>query len=439
GVDHRWANRSKDHFPVEILEDTRQLISFIAGLFDADGNWEPTQKRIRLASKHEGFLRQVARGLEQLGIMAHVTKSGHSTYGNAQGYQLVVASGYSAAFAARIPTVRLKPDLEDYKSYRESAIKVVGITEDGVEDVYCADVGVDEHSFMAEGVIISNCTVITSEDDSDVCNLGSINLSRVNTKEEFSEIVYLATLFLLAGTVYSDVPHDSVLTTREKNRRLGLGLMGIHEWLLTRGYQYEIVDELREWLEIYAESTDVAAEWAKQHKLSAPIKTRAIAPNGTIGIIGETTTSGEPIFCVAYKRRFLDTDNKWKYQYLIDATAHRLIQEGCDPDKIEDAYQLSYDYERRIKFQADLQDYVDHGIASTINLPYPITEKQEVQDFADTLYRYLPRLRGITCYPNGARHGQPLEAVSYEVARDKTGVTLEEDRDNACIGGACGV
>ena len=29
------------------------------------------------------------------------------------------------------------------------------------------------------------------------------------------------------------------------NSRIGLGLMGMHEWLLQRGYKYEMVDELK--------------------------------------------------------------------------------------------------------------------------------------------------------------------------------------------------
>lgn len=284
------------------------------------------------------------------------------------------------------------------------------------------------------------CTEITSADDSDVCNLGSINLARVDTLDEFKEIVRLATLFLLAGTVYSDVPHDEVEIIREKNRRLGLGLMGVHEWLLVRGYRYEMVPELREWLEVYAESTEVAGEWADKHHLSRPIKTRAIAPTGTIGIIGETTTGGEPLFCVAYKRRFLDTDMRWKFQYVIDPIAHHLVEDMKVPvEQIEDAYMLSYNVERRLQFQADLQEYVDHAIASTINLPYAITDETEVRDFGETLLEYLPRLRGITCYPDGTRAGQPLEAVPYEVALGKTGVTFDDNRDNACAGGSCGI
>lgn len=284
------------------------------------------------------------------------------------------------------------------------------------------------------------CTEITSADDSDVCNLGSINLARIADKDEMAQAVRLGTLFLLGGTIYSDVPHAEVYDVRQRNRRLGLGLMGVHEWLIARGYGYEVVPELREWLEIYADSTRVANEYADYHVLSRPVKTRAIAPNGTIGIVGETTTSAEPVMAVAWKRRFLDSDKVWRHQYVIDPTVERMRdQYHIEPDEIETAYTLALMPEKRIKFQADLQEYVDHGISSTINLPEPITNPQDIQYYGETFMEYLPKLRGFTCYPNGARAGQPFEPVPYFVARDKVGVTFEEDRDDQCASGACGV
>lgn len=283
------------------------------------------------------------------------------------------------------------------------------------------------------------CTEVTSADDSDICNLGSINLARVDTLAEMEDLVEAGTLFLLAGTVYSDLPYEKVGATREKNRRLGLGLMGIHEWLLKRGYRYEPTDELTEWLEVYSSSTEVAARHAALHGLSAPVKTRAIAPTGTIGIVAETTTGIEPIFCVAYKRRYLVGSNEWKYQYVIDPTAKRLVEEhGINPDAIEDAYSLAFDVERRVAMQAFVQRYVDHGISSTINLPYVMEDEREIKEFGWMLYGYLPSLRGVTCYPDGARDGQPLTNVPYEIAVGQEGVVFEESEER-CVGGACGI
>jgi len=437
-VDEKWSGRPKDRFPEDLYEaDSDTIKSFIAGLFDADGNYEGNQQRIRLSSKHRGFLRGVSRALEQVGILSHISN------GKGQIHQLVVASDSNKDFAETIPTHRLKPKMGDYVSYRQSFVKVIEVVEDGVEDVYCADVHALEHSFMAEGVIISNCTELTSHDDSDVCNLGSINLANVESKEEMADLVKYGTLFLVAGTVYSDLPYDKVHDVREKNRRLGLGLMGIHEWLLKKGYEYGPNDELAGWLDLYASSTDHAAEWADQHNLSRPVKTRAIAPTGTIGIVAETTTGIEPIFAVAFKRRVrtAQTNGKDKvnYQYVIDPTAQRLIErDGVDPDSIEDAYALSYNVEKRVVFQAWVQQWVDHAISSTINLPYAIEDEKEAEGFADMLYKHLPKLRGVTAYPDGSRGGQPLTTVPYEQAINHIGVVFEEDEEK-CRGGSCGI
>ena len=184
------------------------------------------------------------------------------------------------------------------------------------------------------------CTEVVSEDDSDICNLGSLNMAAFENPMEFADAVEAATLFLLAGTVYSHVPYEKVAMVRTKNRRLGLGLMGIHEWLIKRGYRYEQNAELGDWLALWRdESRRAATLYANRHDLSVPVAVRAIAPTGTIGIIGETTTGIEPVFALAFKRRYLVEGDKWHYQYVVDPTAHRLVSEGwCEVDDVEDAY-----------------------------------------------------------------------------------------------------
>ena len=290
------------------------------------------------------------------------------------------------------------------------------------------------------------CTEVTSEDDSDVCNLGSINLGNISSLEEFKSVVSLASKFLVCGTLRADLPYEKVYKVREKNRRLGLGLMGIHEWLLQRGQQYEVTKELHEWLFVYqTESVRAANEHCDRFYISRPVAYRAIAPTGTIGILASTTTGIEPLFAVAYKRRYLTDGTKWKYEFVVDNTASRLIQEyGLDPDEIDTAYKLSHDYERRIKFQADVQDYVDMSISSTINLPaWGTRENNEtkVGEFTSTLARYATRLRGFTCYPDGSRGGQPITEMPYEEAMKHKGTVFTEHDvcDISGHGGSCGV
>ena len=283
------------------------------------------------------------------------------------------------------------------------------------------------------------CTEVTSRDDNDICNLGSLNLARIETKEEFAKIVRLATAFLLCGSIYSLVPYEEVKAVREKNRRLGLGLMGIAEWLAVRGKPYGPNEELGEWLREYEKSTEYAAMYADYLGISRPVKTRAIAPAGTISILAETTSGMEPMFAPAYKRRYVK-DNKWVYQYVIDSAAERLAQKGIDPDTVDCAYSLAQEPARRLEMQAWLQGFVDHGISSTINLPARSEQRFTVSEFGETLMEYLPRLRGITTYPDGSRGGQPLTVVPYALAKDWEGVEIEEvGNESACVGGVCGI
>jgi ribonucleoside-diphosphate reductase alpha chain len=289
------------------------------------------------------------------------------------------------------------------------------------------------------------CTEVTSRDSDDVCNLASINIGSVETVKEFAELVRLGTRFLLAGTLYSDVPHYSVDVVRAKNRRLGLGLMGLHEWLLKRGKVYGPDHELAEWLAVYSnESRETADILADMWKISRPVKVRAIAPTGTIGIVAETTTGIEPVFCSAYKRRYLKDGKTWVYQYVIDPVAKRLIESGVKPEAIEDAYDLAQNVERRVEFQAFVQQFVDHGISSTINLPHwgsELNNSNLVRPFGTMLMKYLPHLRGVTVYPDGARGGQPLTPVKYKTAIKHEGAELVEESVNLCdiIGkGSCG-
>lgn len=284
------------------------------------------------------------------------------------------------------------------------------------------------------------CTEVTSPDDDDMCNLASWNLARFNSLQEFQDVQPLGAAFLVCGTVYSKLPVENMYRVREKNRRLGLGLMGVHEWLLKRGYRYEPCTELGKWLQSYSQSGAHANLHCDRMGISRPAATRAVAPTGTISIAAETTSGIEPIYAVAYKRRYLD-GRDWKAQYMIDNSAHRLIQGGTDPALIEDALTLAEDVERRMHLQAFVQQYVDHGISSTINLPQWGTElnnESKVTRFGNILMRYLPKLRGVTAYPDGSRGGQPLTRVPYEEAMSQLGVEFIEQSDLGCKSGVCG-
>lgn len=283
------------------------------------------------------------------------------------------------------------------------------------------------------------CTEVTSEDDSDKCNLGTVWMNRCVDKKEFAEVTKYAVMFLLCGSLYSDLPTDKIREVGDKNNRIGLGIGGVHEWLMTRGYAYECVPELHKWLATYERESDSAAFiGAKQLGLAVPKGVRAIAPNGTIGILAETTTGMEPLFCKAYKRRYLK-DGKWKYQYVVDGAVKRLLASGVKVEDIKDSYDITF--KDRVKFQADLQQYVDMAISSTCNMPAwgsPTNNESTLEENAEILLKYAKRLRGFTCYPDGCRDGQPLERVELAEALANEGVVFEE-QEVQCTNGVCGI
>lgn len=310
----------------------------------------------------------------------------------------------------------------------------------GEMDVYDIEVDHPDHSYcIANGIRVSNCTEVVSEDDSDKCNLGTVWMNRCKDKKDFAETVKYATLFLLCGGIYSDVPTQKIREIGIKNNRIGLGLGGMHEWLMLRGHDYECVPELHKWLATYEQESDAMAYiGAKQLSVAIPKGIRAIAPTGSIAILAETTSGIEPLFCKAYKRRYLK-DNDWVYQYVVDGSVKRLLDKGVKIDKIKDAYDLSF--RQRVKFQADVQNYVDMSISSTCNMPSWGSEKnneETLEKNADILLKYAKRLRGFTVYPNGARSGQPLTPVDLKEAMEQEGKVFEEKEDN-CLGGICGI
>lgn len=295
-------------------------------------------------------------------------------------------------------------------------------------------------NFLKDSESLRNaCCEVTSSDDSDKCNLGTVWINRFETKEEFAEACNLATSFLICGGIYSDTPTELIKEVGTKNNRIGLGLGGIHEWLMTRGYGYQVTPELHKWLNLYEQESDASA-YITSNKLGVAIPKgkRAIAPTGTIGILAETTTGIEPLFCKAYKRRYRVGD-KWKTQFVIDGTVKRLLDKGVDLENIQDSYDITF--KERVKFQADVQNYVDMSISSTCNLPSWGSEQnneETLEKNAKILLKYGKRLRGFTCYPDGARGGQPLTRVDLSEALSKEGKVFEEN-EHECVGGVCGI
>ena len=288
------------------------------------------------------------------------------------------------------------------------------------------------------GAVTTNGCTESSLHPHDTCNLGSIVLPRIRDFSHLENVVRLSIRFLYNGSVKAQYPTERIAGVARRNRRIGLGLMGLHEWMLLNHHKYEWFPKLEAYLQLWKDVSDEEATRYSQRMGDAePIARRAIAPTGTISIIAETTSGIEPVFCSAYRRRYIDA-GQFKFQYVVDPTVKRLMQLGVTSKDIEDAYQLSYDIRRRLEVNAQVQRFVDQAISSTINLPAWEQGSVSVKEFVGLMQEYLPKLKGITTYPNNSRSGQPLVPIYIDEALGQEGVVYEEDGER-CSQGVCGL
>lgn len=429
----------------------KSKLDWLAGLIDGDGT-ELKEGGMQLASVDRTFLIQVQALLSTLGVQCKIglmNKAGMRAmpdgYGGSKDY--LCQDSYRICVGAvqiqELKALGLKCERMSFdKTPQRDAsqfVTVVDVSENGTEGtVYCFNEP-KRHLGVFNGVLTGQCTEVTSEDDSDKCNLGTVWMNRCKDRKEFARVIRLSTKFLICGGLYSDVPTELIREIGLKNNRIGLGLGGMHEWLMVRSMAYQATPEMHKWLNVYEQESDSAAFiYAKELGVSTPKGVRAIAPTGTIGILAETTTGIEPLFCKAYKRRYFK-DGQWLSQYVVDGAVKRLISQGVKVEDIKDSYDL--DFKTRVKFQADVQNYVDMSISSTCNMPaWGSAENNEstLKKHADILLKYAKRLRGFTCYPDGCRDGQPLTRVDLEEALANEGTVFVEN-EVQCINGVCGV
>jgi hypothetical protein len=424
----------------------RQKVSFLRALFAADGSVRTNRRNVLLSSNSPEILRGTQLLLNELGIYSGVTGTGIPPKKRKNPQYVLSVNGVSLLRFSRIvgfgPHIEKSLLLGDKLDERNdtlgrsvgfvrnpTSLPVKSIVKAGDTEVYDLALAQSPHHFIAEGVITHNC------------NLGSVNLARIADVKELEEVTWLAATFLYMGTFVGWLPHPLFQGVRERNRRVGLGIMGLHEWCVREGQRYEPSGKLGKWLSVWEQASNGAVDEARKQAWAdgvLPAGVRAVAPTGTIGILGETTTGIEPVFCKAYKRRYLGPGQKWMYQYVCDPTVARLVQAGVDVDDIEDSYTLARDVERRLAMQAYVQEFVDQAISSTINVPeWGEPGNNNAVHFADTLLKYLPKLRGVTVFPEGARAGAPLSPIKWETAMGKEGVVYEEGGE--CVGGVCGL
>lgn len=304
------------------------------------------------------------------------------------------------------------------------------------------------------------------------CNLGHVNLAAFvdeNGHVDFSRIILahrLMTRFLIRAT-YGDVNDPKQAEILARNRRIGVGHLGVASYLAMLGVAYSEAPACWAFhgqLENWAAAVDLAAtQYAHDLRIPVPVKTRTVAPTGTIAKLAGVSEGIHPIFAKFFTRRIrfstVDPDQVAQLkqfeadgyhvepcQYaentmvveiptrdiLVDQVA-AIHGEEKALELVESADELNLG--EMLEFQALYQrNWADNAVSFTANLD---GGNYTVEEIADTLKDYGGRLKGATVFPEASMPQAPYERITKEQFEAATAKTIADGVDEECASGAC--
>jgi len=299
------------------------------------------------------------------------------------------------------------------------------------------------------------------------CNLGSINLGRFVIRvyspdaetgstidwNRLEQVVRLAVRFLDNVVDVSKFPIQEITEATRNTRKLGLGIMGLHDMLIKLEIPYGSAEGRRVAADVMGfirgvagdESVNLADEKGCCPALgngrgSSPRNAAltSIQPTGTVSMIADCSSGCEPHFSLASMKHVMDDDHlvigvplfeevaKREGFYSIEmmkAVAKRGSAVGVDavPAKWQEVFRCAQDISvgDHIQMQATLQkNGVDASISKTINMPSTATKVDVKKAY---LEGWSLGCKGLTVYRDGCRENQVLTAGSVEEPKPAKG------------------
>jgi ribonucleoside-diphosphate reductase alpha chain len=285
----------------------------------------------------------------------------------------------------------------------------------------------------------------------EACVLGSVNLDHFAVTdgvewERLGDTVELAVRFLDDAVERSRYPVEEIERIHKHgNRKIGLGVMGWADLLISRGIAYdsdEAVELASEVMGFIRQRADSASERLAGERGSFPNWERSvygpsgwnrpmrnatrttIAPTGTISILAGTSSGIEPLFALVYHRKVLDGRVLTEVHPLFRRAAERAGVWSEDlassvaarggvrgvpgiPEELQSVFVTAHDLAAvwHVRHQAAFQRHVDNAVSKTINLPHDasVDDVRRVYLLAAEL-----GLKGITVYRDGSKTWQVL-------------------------------
>lgn len=304
-----------------------------------------------------------------------------------------------------------------------------------------------------------------------VCDLGSIVLPRFVTqngqtrRERLKEVIRLAVRFLDGIIDINKYVLNDISVNAHAGRRIGLGVMGLAEYLFAKGVKYgseKAIEETESIMKLirntaYEASMELAVEkgafpqfdsvqYGKAHfvrtlpaKLRMAIKDKgirnvscmAMAPTGTISLVAEVSSGIEPLFGKAYIRNDRVSNRVYIHPIYKDYLEGKIEL----PEWFVDAPDLRPT--DHFEIQSMVQKYTDGAVSKTINMPKGTTS-EELSKFT---LEYIHDLKGVTVYVDGSRPQQIATHLSEDEARRflETGDvdSIADEASVKCSAGVC--
>ena len=315
---------------------TKSRLDWFAGLLDSDGcltNNQGTQS-LQICSIHPEFLREVQLMLQTLGVQSkvvHAMNAGlrklpkNDGTGDSDFYAckkserlLIAETGTQMLLSLGMTTHRLKPVVRKPNRDCIQFSKVVSITDNGRKDSTYCFTEPKKHMGVFNGVLTGQCSEIllpTDETRTFVCCLSSLNLEKF---EEWKNSKIVEDLIRFLDNVlqsFIDNAPNTLAKARfsaKSERALGLGTLGFHSYLQSKGIPLEGAESLNNAVTMterlfglikrraVEESKRLAVERGEPDDMIGTglrnSRLMAVAPNSNSASILNTSPSIEPYF-----------------------------------------------------------------------------------------------------------------------------------------------
>lgn len=322
------------------------------------------------------------------------------------------------------------------------------------------------------------------------CNLGHVNLDAfagggLVLTPELRQAHVLMTRFLMRAT-YGDVNDPKQAARLASNRRIGVGHLGVHGFLVKQGIRYSAAPYIPGFEALLEDLYLVVREEARRYsfrlRIPEPVKVTTVAPTGTIAKMPGVAEGIHPIYSTHFNRRVrfsMTSERERDIVELAEFDGFHVEPDIYDPSgntavvtyptkdilvaQVEELGlpvslvegQSDMSAADLLRMQALYQRaWADNAVSFTVNVPAephqdealrsgattpPAPSERAVAELAELLASVLPELKGTTVMLDGSRPQSPYEritAAEYEAAAARL---VADGVDEECATGACPV